>query len=133
MKGHRVKLRPCGNVTKTWSEELKLGTANMHWERVNENMGTKPNLNPSIISDFITLSLIFSPFFPLLFPFLWARSPLPVSRSRFDILVTSGRVGFLGLPFFRVFRFLVSAFYRKTTLKPFFLFITGKSIPRSRK
>ena len=85
MKGHRVKLRPCGDITKTWSEELKPGTANMHWERVNENMGTKPNLNPSSISDFITLSLILSLFSPFFFPFygLVPRYPFHVPGSTF--------------------------------------------------
>lgn len=36
-------------------------------------------------------------FWPLHFPFSWARSPFPVSRSRFNILVTPGHVGFLWL------------------------------------
>ena len=36
-------------------------------------------------------------FCPLDFPFSWARSPFPVSRSRFNVLVTPGHVGFLWL------------------------------------
>lgn len=36
-------------------------------------------------------------FCPLDFPFSWARSPFPVSRSRFNVLVTPGHVGFLCL------------------------------------
>ena len=95
MKGHRVKLRPCADVAKTWSEELKLGTANMHWERVNEKMGTKPNLNLSSISDFVTHSLIF---FPLSAPsFSLFVGLFPVPRCRFLFLVTPGHVGFLWL------------------------------------
>ena len=59
-------------------------------------MGTKPNLDPSSISYFITHCLIFSLFPPFIFPLygLVSRSPFPVPRSRFIFLVTSGHVGF---------------------------------------